>query len=96
VVHLGGESAASDSALTTGGRQVEILQMESALLYFRKHHGLGGLAAHVALELFGDFLLAAKALLKGRGLHSAGFSLRHSTATLKLCLLTAWGMRPTR
>jgi GT2 family glycosyltransferase len=96
VVHLGGESAASDSALTAGGRQVEILQMESALLYFRKHQGISGLACHVALEILGDFMLAAKALLKGRGLGSAAFFVRHSVATLQLCLRTTWGRCSSR
>ena len=41
VVHIGGESAKSDAAnLTASGRQIPALQIESELLYFRKHHGL--------------------------------------------------------
>ena len=40
VVHIGGESAQSAGSLTDSGRQVSALQIESELLYFRKHFGL--------------------------------------------------------
>ena len=49
VVHIGGESAKSDAELTASGRQISALQIESALLYYRKHHGLAGLALGVFL-----------------------------------------------
>ena len=44
VVHIGGESAKSVDQLNVDGRQIPTLQIESELLYFRKHHGLPGLA----------------------------------------------------
>jgi N-acetylglucosaminyl-diphospho-decaprenol L-rhamnosyltransferase len=39
VIHIGGESAKSQGALTGGGRQISAMQIESELLYHRKHHG---------------------------------------------------------
>ena len=42
VVHIGGESAKSAGSLTESGRQLSALQVESELLYFRKHYGLLG------------------------------------------------------
>ena len=43
VVHIGGESAKTDPAFTSASRQIAPLQVESELLYFRKHYGLLGL-----------------------------------------------------
>ena len=43
VVHTGGESAESEGPLTTCGRQIFAQQIESELLYFRKHYGRIGL-----------------------------------------------------
>ena len=43
VVHIGGESAQTVDTLSKRGRQVSALQLESELLYFRKHFGFLGL-----------------------------------------------------
>jgi N-acetylglucosaminyl-diphospho-decaprenol L-rhamnosyltransferase len=94
VVHLGGESAKSVSSLTHG-RQISALQIESELLYMRKHFGLGGLALHLALVLAGDLILAAKDLLKGRPA-VAMQHLRSTRVTFGLARSTALGTRPTR
>ncbi|MBE9563103.1 MAG: glycosyltransferase family 2 protein [Proteobacteria bacterium] len=42
VVHLGGESSKSLSGLemSTNGKQINLWQLRSTLLYYRKHHGL--------------------------------------------------------
>ena len=95
VVHIGGESAKSLSEITASGRQISALQIESELLYFRKHYGLwgalgSGLAASVA-----DALLALKALLKGRpgDLASLGTHLR---TYWQLLARTRLGATPTR
>ena len=40
VVHLGGESAKSEGAITSTGRQIESMKIESEFLYFRKNYGL--------------------------------------------------------
>jgi GT2 family glycosyltransferase len=67
VVHVGGESAKTDSALTSAGRQVARLQVESELLYFRKHYGLSGLTGSVVLTACGALLECIKnAIQPGR------------------------------
>src|SRR4051812_5167964 len=53
VVHLGGESAKSEGPLTDG-RQISAQQIESELLYFRKHYGRAGLLSALMLTLLGD------------------------------------------
>jgi len=95
VVHLCGESAKSVSALTRD-QQISVLQVESELLYIRKHFGAGGLALHLALVVLGDACLALKDLLKVRGL---GAALRHfqmTSISWTLARRTALGTRPTR
>lgn len=96
VVHLGGESAKSDAPLTSAGRQISALQIESELLYFRKHHGLAGLAVYVVLSWLGDLLNATKWLLKRRGW--AGLrTIRDHAATLGALLVkTRIGSAATR
>ena len=95
VVHLGGESARSVSALTAQ-RQISSLQTESELLYMRKHFGRRGLCAHLLLVALGDAVLAGKDLLKGRGAALAFAHSHCSRITWRLARETAWGMRPTR
>lgn len=96
VVHLGGESAKSAGTLTQGGRQISALQVESELLYYRKHYGLAGLLAHVALVHLGDALLMGKDVLKGRGWAQACSVWNNSRAVRALCGRTRWGVVPTR
>jgi N-acetylglucosaminyl-diphospho-decaprenol L-rhamnosyltransferase len=95
VVHIGGESAKSDSALS-GGRQISALQIESELLYFRKHHGLLGMWAHLSLTLLGDAILGLKDLLKGKSSPDGSGHLSHSQSVLTHLLNTRWGTQPTR
>ncbi|MEO8296713.1 MAG: glycosyltransferase family 2 protein [Burkholderiales bacterium] len=95
-IHLGGESAATVSEVSAKGRQISALQVESELLYMRKHHGVAGLAAHLVLGWLGDCLLAAKQLLKGRGLAAALSEFGNSRLFLRIGGLTSWGSRPTR
>jgi N-acetylglucosaminyl-diphospho-decaprenol L-rhamnosyltransferase len=64
VVHIGGESAASDKPITKIGRQIQALEIESRLLFFRKNHGIFGLVASVLFGMFADILLALKALAR--------------------------------
>jgi N-acetylglucosaminyl-diphospho-decaprenol L-rhamnosyltransferase len=95
VVHLGGESAKSVSALCAG-RQISVLQVESELLYMRKHFGRRGLWWHLLLVTLGDAILAGKDLLKAGPFR---FESRHdwcSRLTWRLARRTAWGTRPTR
>lgn len=96
VIHLGGESAQSDSDLTRDGRQISALQIESEFLYFRKHYGFPGLLAHLLLATLADAVLAAKDLLKRRGrcvVRSNWLRVRSSWGLLRA---TRWASRPTR
>lgn len=63
VIHIGGESAKTESTVTTSGRQIETIQIESELLYFRKNHGIAGVWSHVLLTFCADALILLKRLL---------------------------------
>jgi N-acetylglucosaminyl-diphospho-decaprenol L-rhamnosyltransferase len=95
VVHLGGESAKSVSELSQG-RQISALEIESEILYMRKHFGATGLALHLALVVAGDVLLATKDLLKARGLSTAARRFHQTRASYKLAWRTGFGTRSTR
>ena len=96
VVHLGGESAKSDGHITRAGRQISELQVESDLLYFRKHHGVMGLWVHLVLSHVGDGYLALKTLVKGGRWKEATGIFANSRMVRRLCLRTRWGAAPTR
>jgi GT2 family glycosyltransferase len=96
VVHLGGESAASDAAVTRAGRQISALQIESELLYFRKHDGMTGVFAAVSLAMLADAINAAKGLFKRLDTERVAASARHGWTTLTLLFKTALASRPTR
>lgn len=64
VVHIGGESAKSDSAITKGGRQIESMQIESELLYFRKNHGVFATFFNVVLHTLANIIVPFKRFLK--------------------------------
>jgi GT2 family glycosyltransferase len=96
VVHIGGESAKSEGELSASGRQLESLQLESGLLYFRKNHGLGSALAYVALDVLANLLLVANSLRPGRsGAVRAGLWGR-TRRLLGLAVRTRLGSRPTR
>lgn len=96
VLHIGGESAKSDSAISESGRQISALQIESEILFFRKHHGLAGLWSQLLLTALGDGVLFAKDLLKGHGIKMAYRHLKHLRLTVHLCRQTRWASEPTR
>lgn len=96
VVHIGGESARTDSEITGAGRQISALQIESALLYFRKHHGRLGLFASVALNTVADAVMAAKWLLKKRSFAGTAAFRTHVATVWSLLWRTRWATRPTR
>lgn len=96
VVHIGGESAKSDSALTQSGRQISALQVESELLYFRKNHGLAGLCMAMSLEHVAAIVLGLKRLLKHADLRGTLLPFHHLATTWRLLHATAWATRPTR
>ncbi|WP_252088994.1 glycosyltransferase family 2 protein [Pseudomonas sp. MWU13-3659] len=96
VVHIGGESSKSVAELEAASRQISAYQIESELLYFRKHHGVSGLVLHMALVCLGDLVLALKALLKGRGWAAIQACWRHNQATWSLLRKTRYATQPTR
>ncbi|MGV8919506.1 MAG: glycosyltransferase family 2 protein [Pseudomonas sp.] len=96
VVHIGGESSKSVAELDKASRQISTLQIESELLYFRKHHGTTGLALHMLLVSLGDLILALKSLLKGRGWAAIKSSWLHCRATWALLFDTRFASQPTR
>jgi GT2 family glycosyltransferase len=96
VVHIGGESAKSDAELTAGGRQISALQIESELLYFRKHSGLLGCVAHLLLTSIAFVLMSVKALVRHRRLRNIEHGSRHLAAMWRLAFQTRLGAWPTR
>lgn len=96
VVHIGGESAKSVGELNVASRQISSLQIESELLYFRKHHGLSGLGGHMVLVSLGDMIQALKALLKRRGWAAISACWQHSRVTWRLLRETKYATQPTR
>lgn len=96
VVHIGGESAKSDAKLTAGSRQISALQIESELLYFRKHAGLLGFATHLLLSCIAFVLMSAKSLVRSRGRQGIDQGLQHLSAMYRLAYQTRWGTCPTR
>jgi N-acetylglucosaminyl-diphospho-decaprenol L-rhamnosyltransferase len=96
VVHIGGESAKTDSAITRVGRQISMLQIESELLYFRKIYGVSGLVAGVILSVAADALSGLKGLLRRFDFNGATAALRHASAVFKVLGATGFATHPTR
>lgn len=96
VVHIGGESAKSDGAITHSGRQLQGLQVESEQLYFRKNHGLTGLLGGVLLTLLADLMNTGKCLLGRRPTERASSHLAHAGLYLSTLLRTRLGAHATR
>lgn len=96
VVHIGGESAKTTGAITAGGRQIEAMQIESELLYFRKNHGIAGVWANVLLTVAADTIILLKRLLRRKSPADAGVYATHIALVWSLFRRTAWATRPTR
>jgi N-acetylglucosaminyl-diphospho-decaprenol L-rhamnosyltransferase len=96
VVHIGGESAKTVSKLTSAGRQVARLQIESELLYFRKHYGLPGLIASISLTACGALLAVLKdAFRPAKPEHRSG-AREKLAIVLSLLKATRWASQSTR
>lgn len=96
VIHLGGESAKSDSDLTASGKQISALQVESELLYFRKHFGPAGVLVSVLSSSLADGAMALKQLLRRRESRRIGALWTHFAMLWNLVARTRLGNRPTR
>jgi N-acetylglucosaminyl-diphospho-decaprenol L-rhamnosyltransferase len=95
VIHEGGASAESEGPLGAG-RQIAALQVESGLLYFRKHGGLPGVLVAIGLSIATDLVLAAKWLLKRRPLSGLASYWQSTSTWCRLSVATRLGTRPTR
>ena len=96
VIHLGGESAKSDSTLTSTGKQISALQVESELLYFRKHFGLSGVVVAAVLASLADFLIVVKQVVRRRATDEPRTSWAHFTTLWSMAVRTRFGSRPGR
>jgi N-acetylglucosaminyl-diphospho-decaprenol L-rhamnosyltransferase len=96
VIHIGGESAKTQGALSSAGQQISALQVESELLYYRKHFGFSGLLGAVFLVACSDFYLAAKGLLRWSRKGEIARASRHLQLYLKLLTKTDFATQPTR
>lgn len=96
VVHLGGESAKSEGEITSTGRQLESLQIESELLFFRKNHGLTVALVNVLLLTLSDCIRLLKDILKLRLSRGCSVHLTHSLLVWKLFFRTRMGAQSTR
>jgi N-acetylglucosaminyl-diphospho-decaprenol L-rhamnosyltransferase len=96
VMHLGGESAESYGELSPACRQIPALQIESELLYFRKHHGIGGALSAVALSILGHALRACNGLVQRGDVQLVRTAARNSWTTLKILAVTGLGSWSTR
>jgi N-acetylglucosaminyl-diphospho-decaprenol L-rhamnosyltransferase len=96
VIHLGGESAKSVGAVTKSGQQLERLQVESELLYFRKNFGLLSVVGSVMLSVLADLLNMGKRTFKpGIPLDVSG-TLRHIWLVASTLLRTRFASKATR
>ncbi|WP_024516269.1 glycosyltransferase family 2 protein [Bradyrhizobium sp. Tv2a-2] len=95
VIHLGGESAKADGVLDSS-RQISTLQIESELLYFRKHYGIGGVLTSVFLTVFADIVTTAKRILRFGDPARARAAWRHALTTIKILTATQCAKQPTR
>jgi len=96
VVHVGGASATSDATLTAAGRQIPTLQIESEVLYVRKHHGAGGLLAFALLSGVADLVQLARRLAKRPGPVGLKLAMAHVVELASTLTKTRWGSTPTR
>jgi N-acetylglucosaminyl-diphospho-decaprenol L-rhamnosyltransferase len=96
VIHIGGESAQSHGRLTKATRQISSLQIESELLYHRKHYGLIGVAASFGLSLTDFILKVGAAILRHRNLRHAEATFDRLKKILASLLRTKLGSHPTR
>jgi N-acetylglucosaminyl-diphospho-decaprenol L-rhamnosyltransferase len=95
VVHIGGESAESEGPLTETGRQLSLPQIESELLYFRKHYGLMGIVGAVFLTMLGDVLRVCNSVVRRQDFARAASAIRHTWTVFKLLVDTELASRAT-
>lgn len=96
IVHLGGESAKSDSEISAHGRQIKSLQIESELLYFRKNHGIYGVLTHLFLTTLVNIIQVLRNILRLESLDKLMTYVNHSWFVWKMFFRTNYGKKGTR
>lgn len=96
VVHIGGESAKHEATISESSRQIESLQIESELLFFRKNHGLIGVLVHLLLNTLADFILFLKAAIKLKSVSEIVFYLKRALFVWGMYFRTNFAKSPTR
>ena len=96
VIHIGGESAKSDGEITKNGRQLESIQIESELLYFRKNRGVWAVWLDVLLNILADLIVVLKRLIKFKRPIGWLTHRRHVVLVWVLFWRTHLASRPTR
>ncbi len=96
VIHLGGESAKSDSEISTHGRQIKSLQIESELLYFRKNHGISGVLTHLLLTTLVNILQVLRNISRLEPFGKLMTYVNHSLFVWKMFFRTSMGKKGTR
>lgn len=96
VVHIGGESAKSEGEITSSGRQIKSIQIESELLYFRKYYGLSGVLSHLLLNNLADILQSIKDILRFRAVSTILFNIKHSASIWSIFFRTKFASYSTR
>lgn len=96
VVHIGGESAKNEGSFSSEGRQIESLNIESELLYFRKNHGMPGVVSHLLLNSLADLIQFFKDVVKLRPAARIFLNVRRSLFVWKTFVRTELASEPTR
>ena len=96
IEHVGGGSARGEEGYTGWGRQIAPVQIESELLYFRKHAGVAGALGAATLAVLADGIVALKKILRARPPQEAAAFLSHAASVCRLAVRTRFGARATR
>jgi N-acetylglucosaminyl-diphospho-decaprenol L-rhamnosyltransferase len=96
VVHIGGESAKHEGSISSEGRQIESLNIESELLYFRKNYGMPGVVVHLVLNSLADLIQVFKDIVKLRPAARIFLNVRRSLFVWKMFVRTELASEPTR
>lgn len=96
VVHIGGESAKTEGGLTSSGRQLNRLKIESELLYFHKNHGAMAVFSHVVLLTLADMIKLFKRGVELGSKDTLLGHLKHTSLVWSLYIKTRFATTPTR
>ena len=96
VIHIGGESAKSQGPVTNAGRQISELEIESKLLFFRKHYGRCGVLSQLVFLSLDVALATIKDALHPRTPNRRRDKLAELELSIRILRATGWGVRRTR